>query len=77
MHIVERTCTEVPENRLPDLISISSQSLFSHRELSVYVLLGEPGAGKTTVFEQEASRPDTFYVTARDLITYDYRPADS
>ena len=34
---------------------------------SAYVLLGNPGEGKTTVFEQEANRTDACFVRARDL----------
>ena len=34
------------------------------------MLLGNPGAGKTTVFNQEAERPDTCFVTARNLTAF-------
>ena len=45
------------------------------RDTDAYVLLGPPGAGKTTTFEQEKLRcPNTSYVTARDFITFDDRP---
>ncbi len=49
---IPRTCTEIPtdsaraDNRRP-------QPLSAFREVPAYVLLGEPGAGKTTEFEQE------------------------
>ena len=74
MHLVKRTCTEVPENGSSDLIQTRSQPLSDHQQLSAYVLLGDPGAGKTTVFEQEASPQDACYVTARDLVTFEDRP---
>jgi hypothetical protein len=74
MHLVKRTCTEVPENGTSDLTQARSQSLSAHQQLPAYVLLGDPGAGKTTVFEQEASRQDACYVTARDLVTFEDRP---
>ena len=74
MHPVNRTCTEIPESGPNELVHVSSQPLSAFRELSAYVLLGGPGAGKTTVFEQEADRTDACYVTARDLVTFDDRP---
>ena len=36
-----------------------------------YVLLGEPGCGKTTVFQHEADRIRGHYITARDFIALD------
>ena len=74
MYIVKRTCTEVLENGTSDLTLARSQPLSAHRQLSAYVLLGDPGAGKTTVFEQEACRQEGCYVTARDLITFEDWP---
>ena len=44
------------------------------REEAAYVLLGAPGAGKTTVFEQEAKQTGGYYVSARDFITFSDRP---
>ena len=44
------------------------------RDTDAYVLLGPPGAGKTTVFKQEADCPKARRVTARDFITFDDRP---
>ncbi|GMQ87997.1 MAG: hypothetical protein BMS9Abin08_1212 [Gammaproteobacteria bacterium] len=74
MHIVKRTCTIVPENGSSDLGQAVSRPLPAFQQLSAYVLLGDPGAGKTTVFEQEASQQDACYVTARDLITFEDLP---
>ena len=71
MHLVSRTCTAAPENGLDELIQVSSQPVSSYEDLPAYVLLGDPGAGKTTVFEQEAERQGACFVTARDLITFD------
>ena len=71
--IVERTCTEAgaadaaspqPEPRL----------LSAYRECQAYVLLGPPGAGKTTAFELEAQAQGVEPVTARDFLTFDERP---
>lgn len=33
-----------------------------------YVLLGQPGSGKTTAFKEEAGQPGCEYITARDFI---------
>lgn len=51
--------------------SISARALSGWRHLGSYVLLGEPGAGKSTAFEQEAKAlgPRAQYVTARSLLT--------
>lgn len=73
MHLVKRTCTEVPTNGPDDQIHVHPQSLSAYKNLPAYVLLGDPGAGKTTEFKREASQSDAFYITARDLITFDDR----
>ena len=50
----------------------TSRRLSEHREDRTYVLLGDPGAGKTTAFMQEAGRSDQFeFVTARGLLRGD------
>lgn len=42
--------------------------LVSYRDEPTYVLLGQPGSGKTTAFEKEAEQPDCEYIPARDFI---------
>ena len=73
---VPRTCTEIPEVRKDGAkAEPSSRSLEEFRDAEAYVLLGAPGAGKTTTFKQEAACfSQTCYVTARDFITFDDRP---
>ena len=72
---VPRTCTEVPEVRKDDAgAEPASRSLEEFRDTEAYVLLGAPGAGKTTVFTQEADCSKAHRVTARDFITFDDRP---
>ena len=83
---VPRTVTEVQEpcepsggaalasSRLSDLPhrqSSSHQRLQSYRDLPAYVLLGDPGAGKTTAFREEcqALGDRACFVTARDFLT--------
>lgn len=40
----------------------------SYRNEPAYVLLGQPGSGKTTAFKKEAGQSDCEYITARDFI---------
>lgn len=42
--------------------------LESYRGKPAYVLLGQPGSGKTTAFKKEAEQPDCKYITARKFI---------
>ena len=70
---VTRTCTEIREGRKDDAKGApSSRFLEEFRNTDAYVLLGPPGAGKTTVFKQEADCcSNACYFTARDFITFD------
>lgn len=70
--IVSRTCTEIPrgdEDRNPK----NSRPLEEFRSKLAYVLLGDPGAGKTTAFESEcrALGDAACLVDARDIIALD------
>ena len=69
---IPRTCTEVREDGVET--ENSSRSFEEFRNADAYVLLGTPGAGKTTAFKQEAEHAHAYYVTARDFITFDDRP---
>ena len=66
---IERTVRRVEPGRPPG----PSQSLEAYRETSTWVLLGDPGAGKTTAFEEEAKRSGGvgLFVSARDFLTFD------
>lgn len=65
MIYVPRTCTEAgPEGQ-----RLSGQLLAELRKHGAFVLLGEPGAGKSTVFEQEALAAGTAAIPARDFVT--------
>ncbi len=71
--VVSRTCTEVPDDergREPN-----SRPLDAYRAVPAYVLLGDPGAGKTTAFEREcaACGADGVLVSVRDFRTFEPR----
>ena len=69
--VVPRTCTEVPDNerdREPD-----SRPLDVYRAAPAYVLLGDPGAGKTTAFERECEACGGVSVAVRDFLTFEPR----
>ena len=66
--IVPRTCTEVSDtdHNRPN----ESRPLDDFRSKSAYVLLGDPGSGKTTVFQiEEKGVDDAHFITARDFLT--------
>ena len=51
-----------------------SAPLTSFAEAPAFVLIAEPGAGKTTAFTTEAARHGAAYVTVRDFRTFDDKP---
>ena len=80
--IVPRTCTVVPqrdsEPRGPDHLvdpreDATSRPLADFRSAPAYVLLGDPGSGKSTSFgvETDALGREALLVTARDFLTLD------
>ncbi|MCC4117605.1 hypothetical protein LLG90_19790 [Aromatoleum toluclasticum] len=70
MTSLRRTCTEI----LPQGERRAGLALEDIRDRPAYVLLGEPGAGKTTAFRAEAAAAGTEPVSARDFITLPPRP---
>ena len=68
-----RSCYEFVKNGAGREIR-KTEELSSYRDCSAYVLLGQPGSGKTTTFREEATRPGCEYVSARDFITFDVNP---
>ena len=77
-YFAPRTCTEVGEDGSPvggeRPSEQPSRPLEDFRESHAYVLLGGPGAGKTSAFRHEAEDTGGAYVTARDFTTFDHRP---
>lgn len=67
--IIERTARRIE----PDGSAGPPEPLAAYREMPAWVLLGDPGAGKTTTFEEKA-RCDpggTHFVSARDFLTFE------
>ena len=70
--IVPRTCTVIADGGAEPRRSGSSRPLEEFRSTPVYVLLGDPGFGKSTAFtmESEARQGDALCVTARNFTTF-------
>ena len=68
---VRRTATEYGDG---DTSSAESRPLSAFRSEQAYVLLGDPGAGKTTTFKHEAKQEETLPMTAREFIRGDPVP---
>ena len=67
---VRRTCRDIGECDNRGLSEIPSRPVEEWRDETAYVLLGPPGAGKTTVFKHQAERRGGRYVSARDFLTF-------
>ncbi len=81
MNSVSRTCTPLPDERGSKHATASasgpateSRRLATYRDVPAYVLLGDPGAGKTTAFQCECAALGAEHarlITARDFQTFD------
>lgn len=71
--IVPRTCTLIPPGDKKAYPERVSRPLSEYRETQAYVLLGDPGSGKTTAFEAEkkALGDNAILVSARDFLALD------
>ena len=75
--VVPRTCTEIRDTNTITGVEPSptgaGQPLEHFRSTPAYVLLGDPGAGKTTAFKREceALGEASCFMTARDFLTFD------
>lgn len=65
--LVRRTCTQRSEKADEQ----GSRPLESYRDKPAYVLLGDPGAGKTESFKREADESDGKYIRARDFAIFE------
>jgi len=67
--LVRRTCTQKTEQGQAGALS---QPLESYRDIPAYVLLGDPGAGKTESFKREAEESGGMYIRARDFVIREF-----
>ena len=65
--LVRRTCTRKSGNADEQ----GSHPLESYRDKPAYVLLGDPGAGKTESFKREAEEAGGVYIRARDFAIFE------
>ena len=54
-YVAPRTCTVVDDSQAPRDARHRPTPLTSHANSAAYVLIAEPGAGKTTAFKAEAA----------------------
>ena len=73
-YVAGRTCTVVTQDEEESRTRRSGMPLEGFAETPAYVLIGEPGAGKTTAFKKEAAAQGGTYVTVRDFLTFDEKP---
>ena len=73
--LVERTCTELGRNGA-DSPEAESKHLSAYRSVQAYVLLGDPGSGKTTAFDTECKKlgDEAKFIRARDFLVYESAP---
>ena len=72
-NIVPRTCIEIQQESADQTVHRNYTSLREFRSSPAYVLLGDPGSGKSTEFGQEYRElaEEAELVTARDFLTLD------
>ena len=70
--IVPRTCTQISTGDVDQNREKVSRSLEAFRSKSAYVLLGDPGSGKTTAFKAEcALEENAYWITTRNFLCLD------
>ena len=73
-YIAPRTCTVVNEGEATRAAEESALPLSDYANAAAYVLIAEPGAGKTTAFKSEAESQGGTYVTVRNFRIFDDEP---
>ena len=73
--LVERTCSALGGNGA-ESPEAEPKPLSAYRSVQAYVLLGDPGSGKTTAFDTEWKRlsNEAEFVRARDFLVYESAP---
>ncbi len=74
MYVAPRTGTVITGSEAQQASGKSGVPLESFAASPAYVLIGEPGAGKTTAFKREAEAQGGAYVTVRTFLTFDDKP---
>lgn len=76
MNSISRFCTELPAQQESRHGSPKPQLLSEFCDRPAYVLLGDPGEGKTTSFQMECEAPGEkgCLITARDFLALDPKP---
>ena len=70
-YVAPRTCTIVDEGETTRAAKKRTAPLSDYANAAAYVLIAEPGAGKTTAFKTEAAKQGALYVTVRNFRTFD------
>ena len=73
-YVAPRTCTVVNQGETTRDAERPAALLSDYANAAAYVLIAEPGAGKTTAFKTEASSQGGVYVTVRNFRTFDDKP---
>ena len=73
-YVAQRTCTVVNEGEATRDANERAAPLSDYANTAAYVLIAEPGAGKTTAFKTEAASQGGVYVTVRNFRTFDDKP---
>ncbi len=73
-YVASRTCTVVNEGEVTRDVKAGTAPLSDYANTAAYVLIAEPGAGKTTAFKSEAASQEGTYVTVRNFRTFDDEP---
>ena len=73
--LVERTCTELGRDG-GESPETEPRPLSAYRSVQAYVLLGDPGSGKTTSFQAECKElgDQAKFISARDFLVYESAP---
>ena len=73
-YVARRKCTVISEDDSERDSHLSGAPLEDFATTPAFVLIAEPGAGKTTAFKNQAEASGATCVTVRDFLTYDDKP---